>query len=92
MNNDIDKVLWGMINDYLMEKGLRHRAASMILYAMAVEALTYEEARDIYAEWVGVAPERVQSSLCYDVLSAGMEIPPAKLLGDFLEELKNNEN
>ena len=92
MCNKPDRIIWKMINDYLAAKGLRYKAASMILYAMAVEALTYEEARDIYAEWVGDAPERVQASLCYEVLSAGMEIPPAKLLGDFLEVLKTIEN
>ena len=79
MHDKIDRMLWKMINDFLAAKGLRYKAASMILYAMAVEALTYEEARDIYAEWVGDAPERVQASLCYEVLSAGMEIPPVKL-------------
>lgn len=63
----------------LRQKGIVSKAAAMVLYAMAAEGLSYEAARDAYAEWTDQAPERVQSQLCYDVLLAGLDGSPASL-------------
>ena len=79
-------LLFIAICERLRKVGLCSRAAAMVTYAMAVEGLTYEAARDVYAEWIGEAPERLQADLCYDVLQAGHEVSPAKLLGDLIGE------
>lgn len=67
-------------------RGLLSRAAVMVLYAMAAEGVTYEEARNAYAEWIGEPPERLQADLCYDILRAGYEVPPAKLFAEIIKQ------
>ena len=91
MGNNWD-ILWLAVLDWMDGRGLKSKAAGFILYAMAAEVITYEEARDIYAEWLGDAPERVHASVCYDILRSGAEIPPAKYLQELLEELKEDED
>lgn len=56
----------------------------MVLYAMALEGLSYEEARDVYAEYSGQAPEQLQASLCYDVLRAGLDGMPSALFTEMI--------
>ena len=72
----------------LRQTGIVSRAAGMVLYAMAAEGLSYEAARDAYAEFVGVAPEQLQAALCYDVLKAGLDGMPAAIFEELLKEEK----
>ena len=70
----------------LRARGLVSKPAAMVLYAMVAEGVTYEAARDAYAEYVGEAPERMQSTLCYDVLRAGLEESPAAIFAEMAGE------
>lgn len=70
----------------LRERGVVSKQASMVLYAMAAEGLSYEAARDAYADFTGQAPEQLQASLCYDVLRAGLDGMPAALFAEMIGE------
>lgn len=70
----------------LRQKGLVSKAAAMVLYAMAAEGLSYEAARNAYAEWTDQAPEQVQAVLCYDVLKAGLDGMPGGLFEEMVGE------
>ena len=62
---------------------------SMILFAMAYGGLSYTDALQIYSDYLGEAPERMQSSICYHLLKDGVERNPCDLLGGLLEDMKH---
>ena len=62
---------------------------AMILFAMAYGGLSYTDALQIYSDYLGEAPERMQSSICYHLLKDGVEMQPCDLLGGLLEDLKH---
>lgn len=61
----------------------------MILFAMAYGGLSYTDALQIYSDYLGEAPERMQSSICYHLLKDGVEMKPCDLLGGLLEDMKH---
>ena len=81
-----DRWLYDDIRAWCRGEGLASRETAFILYAMASERLSYNEAMRIYADWIGEAPERVHASLCYDVLRAGNDVGPETVLQSYLEE------
>ena len=79
-------LLFMSICEMLRARGIVTKSAAMVLYAMVAEGLTYEAARDAYAEYVGEAPERLQSALCYEVLRAGLDRSPAAIFAEIAGE------
>ena len=80
----MDIKAWNNVCSYLTKAGINSRRIAMILYAMVAEAVTYREAMEAYAEWIGDAPERVHSANCGELLRAGIEWQPS----EFLEAVK----
>lgn len=76
----------------LRQIGIVSRPSAAVLYAMAENGLSYEEARDTYAEFAGRAPEQVQATLCYDVLKAGFDGMPAQIFVELLGEVSGIES
>lgn len=76
----------------LRQVGIVSRTSAAVLYAMVENGLSYEEARDTYAEFAGRAPEQVQSDLCYDVLRAGFDGMPAQIFAELRGEVSGIEN
>lgn len=79
-------LLYMAICERLRRKGIVYKAAAMVLYAMVTEGVSYEVARDAYADWIGTEPEKLQSMLCYAVLKAGLEGSPARILEEMAGE------
>ena len=80
-----DKLYLSLLEN-LQKKGIECKHLVMVAYAMAYASLTYTEARDYYAEYLTVAPEVLQSWMCYDILRAGLEESPSKIVAELLKE------
>lgn len=91
MGNKTD-LLYMAIWERLRQRGIVSQAASMIIYAMVTESVSYQVARDGYADWCGRAREQVQADLCYDVLKAGYDTMPAQLFAEIIGEVGPYEN
>ena len=56
---------------------------------MVTNGLTYEQARDFYAEFLHTSPEQAQAALCYATLRAGFDGMPGEILTALAEEVKH---
>jgi hypothetical protein len=68
--------------------GIVTRQAAAVLYAMALNDISYEAARDAYADYMGIASEQLQAALCYDTLNAGHDISPEELFSQLMGEVR----
>ena len=83
------KSLYQAAEAALRRCGVDNVHLTMILFAMAYGDLSYTDALQIYSDYIGEAPERMQSSICYHLLKDGVEAKPCDLLGGLLEEMKH---
>lgn len=77
-----------LVCEKLRVAGIFTRQAAAVLYAMALNGINYEAARDAYADFAGLAPEQLQAALCYDTLKAGYDISPGELFAQLLGEVR----
>lgn len=82
-----DKLYLSLLEN-LRKRGIECKHLIMIAYAMAYADLTYPEARGYYAEYLRVAPEVLHSWICYDILRAGLEDSPVKIVTELLKEVR----
>ena len=81
--------LYMVICEKLRAKGIVEKSVVMVVYAMITNGLTYEQARDFYAEFIGTSREQAQSGLCYATLRAGYDGMPGQILTEIAEEVKH---
>lgn len=71
-----------ILTERLRRDGLAIRPLILMAYACIwlVPERPYREILEVYADYVGSVPERVQADLCYRLLAAGLEIGPEQYI------------
>jgi len=83
-----------LIRKVLRRDGLDVRPFVLMAYAWIwlCPEWEYREILNVYAEYVGDAPERVQADLCYRLLAVAKEIGPEQYLAEVRNEVKRIED
>lgn len=71
-------------SEALARQGIEYRAATMVLFGMVAEDVTYWESLRCFADYervhegISFAPERWHSEICYRLIKAWIIEPPAQ--------------
>lgn len=76
----------------LAKRGIRSHAVAGVLFGMVIGRVGYTEALEVWAECSAIQgwdSYRWHTEICYDILIAGLEEQPGRLLLGIAEELSN---
>lgn len=83
----LDRMLYDAIVKQHKKDGIVCRSFAMIQFGMIAEVLPYWEVLRYYSDWSGTALEIVHSAICYEILKAGLCVPPEDLAKKYIGEL-----
>ena len=86
-SNKQDRILYDAIVRQHKKDGIVCRSFAMIQFGMIAEVLPYWEVLRYYSDWSGTALEIVHSAICYEILKAGLCVPPEDLARKYIGEL-----